>query len=80
MTTFINLLTLSRIFLAAIIFLLLTSSNGYLMALVLFFIAGIGLYIVPGFDVVRYEWSQPLPLSIRIIAILVYLPCFVFLG
>ena len=44
MTTFINLLTLSRIFLAAIIFLLLTSSDGYLMALVLFFIAGITDY------------------------------------
>jgi CDP-diacylglycerol--glycerol-3-phosphate 3-phosphatidyltransferase len=44
MTTFINLLTLSRIFLAAIIFLLLTSSDGYLMALILFFIAGITDY------------------------------------
>jgi len=44
MTTFINLLTLSRIFLAAIIFLLLMSSDGYLMALVLFFIAGITDY------------------------------------
>ena len=44
MTTFINLITLSRIFLATIIFLLLTSSDGYLMALVLFFIAGITDY------------------------------------
>ena len=44
MTTFINLLTLSRIFLAVVIFLLLTSSDGYLMALVLFFIAGITDY------------------------------------
>ena len=44
MTTFINLLTLSRIFLAAIIFLLLTSSDGYLIALVLFFIAGVTDY------------------------------------
>ncbi len=40
MTTFINLLTLSRIFLAAIIFLLLMSPDGYLLALILFFIAG----------------------------------------
>ena len=39
MTTFINLLTLSRIFLAAIIFLLLMSPDGYLLALILFFIA-----------------------------------------
>ena len=44
MTTFINLLTFSRIFLAAIIFLLLTSSDGYIMALVLFFITGITDY------------------------------------
>jgi CDP-diacylglycerol--glycerol-3-phosphate 3-phosphatidyltransferase len=44
MTNFINLLTLSRIFLAAIIFLLLTSSDGYLTALILFFIAGITDY------------------------------------
>ena len=44
MTAFINLLTLSRIFLAAIIFLLLMSSDGYLMALILFFIASITDY------------------------------------
>ena len=40
MTTFINLLTFSRILLAAIIFLLLMSSDGYLLALILFYIAG----------------------------------------
>ena len=44
MTTFINLLTFSRIFLAAIIFLLLMSSDGYLLAFVLFFLAGITDY------------------------------------
>ena len=44
MTTFINLLTFSRILLAAIIFLLLMSSDGYIMAFVLFFIAGITDY------------------------------------
>jgi CDP-diacylglycerol---glycerol-3-phosphate 3-phosphatidyltransferase len=40
MITFINLLTFSRIVLAAIIFLLLMSSDGYLPALILFYIAG----------------------------------------
>ena len=40
MITFINLLTFSRILLAAIIFLLLMSSDGYLLALILFFFAG----------------------------------------
>lgn len=44
MRTFINLLTLSRIFLAAVIFLLLISPDGYLLALILFFLAGITDY------------------------------------
>ena len=48
--------------------------------MLLFFIAGIGLYIIPGFDVVRYEWSEPLPLWARVIAMTVHLPCFLFLG
>lgn len=41
MITFINLLTFSRVILAAIIFLLLMSSDGYLIALILFYIAGL---------------------------------------
>ena len=41
MNYFINALTLSRIFLAIIIFLLLTRPEGYFLAFVLFFIAGI---------------------------------------
>ena len=41
MVTFINLLTCSRIVLAAIIFLLLMSADGYLLALILFYIAGL---------------------------------------
>ena len=44
MITFINILTLSRIFLAAVIFLLLISPDGYLLALILFFLAGITDY------------------------------------
>ena len=40
MVTFINLLTFSRIVLASIIFLLLMSSDGYLLAFILFNIAG----------------------------------------
>ena len=44
MTTLINILTLSRILLAAIIFVLLMSPDGYLMALVLFFLAGVTDY------------------------------------
>ena len=44
MSTFINILTLTRIFLAAVIFLLLMSPDGYLLALILFFLAGITDY------------------------------------
>ena len=44
MTTLINILTLSRIFIAAIIFVLLMSPDGYLLALVLFFLAGVTDY------------------------------------
>jgi len=41
----------------------------------LFFVAGVALYIVPGLDVVRYGWSEPLPLWVRIAALLVQVPC-----
>lgn len=44
MTTLINILTLSRILLAAIIFVLLISPERYLTALVLFFLAGVTDY------------------------------------
>ena len=40
MSYFINFLTLSRIFLGAIIFALLTRPEGYLLAFILFFVAG----------------------------------------
>jgi protein-S-isoprenylcysteine O-methyltransferase Ste14 len=46
----------------------------------LFFVAGISLYVVPGFDVVRYGWSESLPLWMKVIAIIVHIPCFVLLG
>ena len=45
-----------------------------------FFVAGIALYVVPGFDVVRYGWSESLPLWIKVIAMIVHIPCFVLLG
>jgi CDP-diacylglycerol--glycerol-3-phosphate 3-phosphatidyltransferase len=44
MPTFINLLTFSRILLGAFIFILLMSPDNYLLAFVLFFIAGITDY------------------------------------
>lgn len=48
--------------------------------MLIFFVAGIGLYLVPGFDIVRYAWSEPLPSWMRILAMLIHVPCFVLLG
>jgi protein-S-isoprenylcysteine O-methyltransferase Ste14 len=48
--------------------------------MLVFFIAAIGLYLVPGFDVMRFNWSEPLPLWARIIGMVVQIPCFVLLG
>lgn len=49
------------------------------LMMLLFTIAGIALYIVPGFDVIRYQWTEPLPVQLEIIAMLIHLPCFWFL-
>ena len=54
MLTFINLLTFLRIVLAAIIFTLLMSPDGYFLALILFFIAGITDYF-DGYLARRYN-------------------------
>lgn len=48
--------------------------------MLLFVIAAIGLYIVPGFDVVRYGWSESLPLWMMLVAVFIHVPCFVLLG
>ena len=48
--------------------------------MLLFFIAGIALYLIPGFDVMRYGWSEPLPVWMKVIAVLIHVPCFVLLG
>ena len=45
--------------------------------MLIFFIAAISLYLVPGFDVVRFNWSEPLPLWMRVSAMLIHIPCFV---
>lgn len=45
MTTFINLLTISRVVLGVFIFILLTKPEGYFLAFILFFIAGATDYL-----------------------------------
>ena len=59
MLTFINVLTLSRIFLAALIFILLMSPDGYFLALVLFFLAGITDYF-DGYFARKYNATSQL--------------------
>jgi len=54
MSTFINILTLSRIFIAAVIFALLMSPDGYLLAMILFLLAGITDYF-DGFLARKYN-------------------------
>ena len=54
MVTFINILTLSRIIIAMVIFTLLMLENNYLLAFVLFFIAGLTDYL-DGFLARKYN-------------------------
>jgi protein-S-isoprenylcysteine O-methyltransferase Ste14 len=46
----------------------------------LFSIAAIAFYVVPGFDVLRCGWSEPLPLWMKAIAVVVHLLCFFLLA
>lgn len=43
-------------------------------------VAGLSLMIVPGLDVVRFGWSEPLPLWVRLAGLLVQVPAFFFVG
>ena len=76
MVTFINLLTFSRIVLAAIIFLLLMSSDGYLLALILFYIAGFTDWL-DGYLARKYNAVSQLgeildPIADKILVLFVY--------
>ena len=48
--------------------------------MLVFVITAVGLYILPGFDVVRFNWSEPLQLWIRLGAMLLHAPCFILLA
>ena len=39
---------------------------------------GTSVYIVPGFDVVRFGWSEPFPRWIQVAALVAHIPCFLF--
>ena len=44
---------------------------------VLMYVAGIGVYVLPGLDVERYGWSEPLPLWLELVGLALFVPCFV---
>tara|TARA_X000001036_G_C20191036_1_gene607494 strand:- start:59 stop:595 length:537 start_codon:yes stop_codon:yes gene_type:complete len=74
--TFINILTLSRIFLAALIFVLLMSPDRYLLVLILFFLAGITDYF-DGYLARKYNGSSQVgeildPLADKILIIFLF--------
>ena len=47
---------------------------------VLMMVAGFGILLVPGFDVVRFRWSEQLPLWVELTAMAMHLPCFALIG
>ena len=75
MTYLINFLTLSRIFLAAVIFLLLTRPEGYFLAFILFFVAGATDYF-DGYLARKYNLTSEIgeildPISDKILIVFV---------
>lgn len=47
---------------------------------VLMFVVGIPIYIVPGLDVMRFGWSEPLPVWVEVSAMVLHVPCLLFLA
>jgi protein-S-isoprenylcysteine O-methyltransferase Ste14 len=50
------------------------------LLMVAMLVSGIALFVVPGLDVVRFEWSRALPVWAVILAMIVHIPGFVFIG
>lgn len=76
MVRLINILTISRIFLAMIVFVLLSIGNNYFLALILFFLAGISDYF-DGYFARRYDASSELgeildPIADKILIIFLF--------
>lgn len=43
-------------------------------------VAGLASLIVPGLDVVRFAWTERLPLAVELVALAMHLPCFMLVG
>jgi protein-S-isoprenylcysteine O-methyltransferase Ste14 len=48
--------------------------------MVLMLVAGLGLFLIPGFDVVRFGWSEPFPTWLEITAMALHIPGFFWIG
>jgi protein-S-isoprenylcysteine O-methyltransferase Ste14 len=48
--------------------------------MLLIFAAGVGLFMVPGFDVMRFGCSARLPIWVEIVALAMHVPSFVFIA
>lgn len=48
--------------------------------MILMIVPGMGIFVVPGLDVMRFGWTEPLPLWVEIVALAVHVPCFAFIG
>jgi protein-S-isoprenylcysteine O-methyltransferase Ste14 len=50
------------------------------IVMILMITAGLGILIVPGFDVMRLAWTQRLPMWVEIVGLAIHLPCFIMIG
>ena len=50
------------------------------VVMVLMYAVGFGVFIVPGFDVVRFGWSAPLPAWVEVLALAVHVLSLVLVG
>lgn len=44
------------------------------------YVIAIGYYLIPGFDVIRFGWTEPFPQWIEFVAMAVHVPCLAFIG
>lgn len=50
------------------------------IVMLLMIVVGAAVLIVPGLDVVRFAWTERLPLAIEIVALAIHVPCFMLVG